>query len=264
MTFYQDAHLHLQDSRLGDARVEILAEIQKLGINKLVVNGTSPEDWNSVQQLHQQYPKLIIPSYGLHPWNTPYPHEGWKELLETLITENPSAGIGECGLDRWMKAPNHSAQVDAFLFQLDLAARLNRPLSIHVLKAWGCLLDIVHSHPLPARGFLLHSFGGSKEVAQQLVKLGAYFSFSGYFLQKRKSAVPDAFRHIPLDRILVETDAPDMQAPEEYLTHPLASGLNHPANLIATETGLAAILDIDPKSLRAQLEKNFYQFFQSE
>ena len=264
MNFYQDAHLHLQDPRLTSQLPSIIAELQAQGINKLVVNGTSPNDWNAVAQLHSDYPDLIVPSYGLHPWKTPTSKENWKELLERRISENPVACIGECGLDKWMRIPNLAAQEDAFQFQLELAVRHNRPLSIHVLKAWGWLIEILEKSPIPDRGFMLHGFGGSREVAARLTQMGAYFSFSGYFLQERKNTVQQAFKNIPINRILIETDAPDMRAPDAFITHPLEEKTNHPANLVATARGLATLLAMDLEELSNQLEANFSRFFLAE
>lgn len=260
----QDAHLHLQDTRLSGNLEQIIADTRAAGITRLVVNGTSPADWGKVTALHRKYPDLIIPSYGLHPWRTPAKDNAWKAQLTERIEMSTSACIGECGLDRWMPNPDRHAQEDAFRFQLELAARLNRPISIHVLKAWGWLLQILESSPRPERGFLLHSFSGSREIALQLVKLGAYFSFSGYFLQPRKANVREAFRAIPRERILLETDAPDMLPPSEHISHPLPNQLNHPANLATISHGLATTLGEDKAALNIQLEHNFQRFFSPE
>lgn len=258
---YQDAHLHLQDARLAGNIEQIIDAARQAGVTRMVVNGTCPEDWDSVTALYQQHPDLIIPSYGLHPWKTPAKDDSWKNELEHLVEANPTACIGECGLDRWMRHPNKEAQEDAFRFQLGLATRLNKPISIHVLKAWGWLLEILHTSELPARGFMLHSYGGSAETALQLTKLGAYFSFSGYFLQQRKSNVRKAFQTIPKERILIETDAPDMLPPVDFVSHPLAENLNHPANLASIAEGLAKTLESDTTALTSQLQENFGRFF---
>lgn len=258
---FQDAHLHLQDVRFAGDLEQIIDTARKAGVNRMVVNGTCPEDWGKVTELYLQYPDLIIPSYGLHPWKTPAKDDSWKHELEHLIESNPISCIGECGLDRWMSNPDIEYQEDAFRFQLELAARLNKPISIHVLKAWGWFLDILQSSELPTRGFMLHSYGGSKETALQLAKLGAHFSFSGYFLQQRKANVQEAFKAIPKDRILIETDAPDMLPPAEFISNPLGENLNHPANLPTIAQGLAKVLETDTITLAPQLQKNFEQFF---
>lgn len=258
---FQDAHLHLQDARLTENLDQIIDVAREAGVNRMVVNGTHPDDWEKVSALHLQYPELIIPSYGLHPWKTPAKDDSWKSKLVHLEENNPLACVGECGLDRWMQNPDKEAQEDAFRFQLELAARLNKPISIHILKAWGWLFDILDSSPLPERGIMLHSFGGSKEVAQRLLKYNSYFSFSGYFLQQRKVKVLEAFTSLPLDRILLETDAPDMLPPEKWISHPLKDKLNHPANLSSIAQSLATILDLSPEAMSAQLERNFQQYF---
>ena len=258
---FQDAHLHLQDPRLSGNLEQLIDETRATGVTRLVVNGTSPDDWKNVGTLAEKFPDLVIPSYGLHPWKTPTPFSDWKGQLTTLVESNPLACIGECGLDLWMDSPDMEAQEDAFRFQLELAARLNRPLSIHLLKAWGWALDILENSKLPERGFLLHSFGGSKEIAQRFNKLGAYFSFSGYFLQQRKVKVQHAFQAMPREKILLETDAPDMLPPESFITHPLDKKCNHPANLVSIGNGLSELLGLQKEALAAQLEQNFQRFF---
>ena len=106
-----------------------------------------------------------------------------------------------------------------------------------------------------AAAFLMHSFGGSIETARRLIPLGACFSFSGHFLHPRKAAVLEVFRQLPRDRILLETDAPDMLPPDDIITHPLPENLNHPANLPAIGQALAAALGMSPADL-AELTRN--------
>ena len=106
----------------------------------------------------------------------------------------------------------------------------------------------------------MHSFGGSIETARRLIPLGACFSFSGYFLQLRKSAVVDVFRQLPPDRILVETDAPDMRPPDTLVTHPLPENHNHPANLPAIGKALASALGMSGENLAALTRDNAARF----
>jgi len=107
----------------------------------------------------------------------------------------------------------------------------------------------------------MHSFGGSIEIARRLIPLGAYFSFSGYFLQSRKAKVLEVFRHLPRERILLETDAPDMLPPAEVITHPLPEHANHPANLPSIARGLAVALGMSPGDLSRLTAENFHSCF---
>lgn len=257
-----DSHLHLQDVRLLPYVEEIMRKTELEGIQMMVVNGTQPNDWSAVLDLYRRFPTRIVPSLGLHPWHTPQPDDAWKSALTQLLDQHPAAAIGECGLDRWMPTPDIAAQEDAFRFQLALAAGQNRPLSIHVLQAWGWLLDILRDSTLPSRGFLLHSYNGSLETAKVLLDLGAYFSFSGYFLLERKAKVREVFSQLPHDRILIETDAPDMPLPSALQTHTLANSANHPAHLKVIASELTNILGISNLTDAHQVfHRNFHSFF---
>jgi TatD DNase family protein len=139
-------------------------------------------------------------------------------------------------------------------------------VSIHCLQAWGKLLELLQAGPRPNRGFLLHSYGGPAEMIGSLTKLGAYFSFPGYFIHERKLRQRETFRHVPLDRLLIETDAPDQLLPDERIRHPLldpktSQPINHPANLGAVYQFVAEWLDRPLETLAARLEENFARLF---
>jgi TatD DNase family protein len=125
--------------------------------------------------------------------------------------------------------------------------------------------ELLRDHPRPACGFVLHSFGGPMEMIPAFAKLGAYFSFPGYYLLERKSRQRETFKNVPPDRLLIETDAPDQQLPDELNRFPLLSAdgkpLNHPANLSAVYSGLAKFLGEQVESLAARVEENFKRIF---
>ena len=265
MKFY-DAHNHLQDERFGGRQRELLAACARAGVTRMVVNGACEADWPHVLQLAREN-QLVLPSFGYHPW---YLHErtpDWLKNLESFLDSVPAA-IGEIGLDRWKPDLPYAGQEEAFLAQLQIAAARNLPVSIHCLQTWGRMLELLQTHPRPARGFLLHSYGGPPEMIPAFAKLGAYFSFPGYFLQERKGKQRETFKAVPADRLLVETDAPDQPLPPDKILHPLTGPddkpLNHPANLPAIYAGLAAFLGEDLEALAARVEKNFLCWFGRE
>ena len=213
----------------------------------------------------RRFPGFVHPAFGLHPWQRRRTAPvDWLESLASFLDRFPAATIGECGLDRWIRQPDIELQKDVFLAQLQLATERRLPVTVHCLKAWGPLLECLENANPPA-GFLLHSFGGTPELVRQLAPLGARFSFSGHFLHPRKAAVLDAFRTVPADRLLLETDAPDMLPPAAQITHPLATPdstpLNHPANLPAIAEALAAHLGTTPDHLARQTTANAHAFF---
>jgi TatD DNase family protein len=274
MKFY-DAHNHLQDGRFAGRQNELLATCAQAGIARMVVNGTGESDWPQVLALARQFggaaasangvrPPEIIPSFGCHPWYLHQRTPDWRKNLEKFLNDVPSA-VGEIGLDRWKPGLSWDGQEEVFLIQLRLAAERNRPVSIHCLQAWGRLHDLLCENPRPARGFVLHSFGGPAELVPALAQLGAYFSFSGYLLNERKARQRETFKLVPPDRLLVETDAPDQPLPEEKIRQPLVGTdgqpLNHPANLVAVYAGLAEFLGEPLAPFAARIEDNFQRLF---
>jgi TatD DNase family protein len=259
-----DAHNHLQDARLAPHRQAILAAAQAEGVAAMVVNGSCEEDWPEVLSLAQDCPQ-VIPSFGYHPWYVKERSPDWQAALLRHLDAVPSA-IGEIGLDRWIKDPDIAAQEEVFVWQLRLAAERNLPVSIHCLQAWGRLLELLRAGPRPSCGFLLHSFGGPRELIAPLAELGAYFSVPGYFAHERKARQREAFQHVPPDRLLIETDAPDQLLPSERVQYPLtdpATGkaINHPANLRAVYRFVAELLGEPMGPLAERVEKNFRRLF---
>ena len=262
MNFY-DAHNHLQDDRFGGRQMELLAECERAGVARMVVNGACEADWPQVRSLARSHP-LVLPSFGYHPWHLHERTPEWQENLEKFLEVIPGA-VGEIGLDRWKPDLSYAGQEEIFLAQLCIAAERNLPMSIHCLQAWGRLHELLRDHPRPVRGFVLHSFGGPAEMISTFTKLGAYFSFPGYFLHERKLRQRETFKHVPRDRLLIETDAPDQLLPPEKILHPLADvtgrPLNHPANLPAVYAGLAEFLGEKVEALAARVEENFRRVF---
>ncbi|MGD7653260.1 MAG: TatD family hydrolase [Verrucomicrobiales bacterium] len=232
-----DAHNHLHDPRLGDP-APVIAAMRAAGVTGCVTNATCEADWPAVAALAGRHPGFITPAFGIHPWRAHTATPGWQDRLRAILRDHPHATVGECGLDRWITEPTIAIQTPVFLDQLRIARELRRPVTIHCLKAWQPLFDAFESEP-PLAGFLLHSFNGSIETARRLIPRGAFFSASGHILHPRKAKLLHTFLQLPPDRVLFETDAPDMLPPADSITHPLPENHNHPANLPAIAAALA-------------------------
>lgn len=261
-----DAHNHLHDDRFAGRQAELVATARVMGVARMVVNGSCEADWPQVAALVREFPDLVVPSFGCHPWYVGERTAQWLEKLAEFLGRTPGAGIGEIGLDRWKPGLAYDGQEEAFVVQLRLAAERNRCASIHCLQTWGRLLELLRTTPRPARGFLLHSYGGPVEMVAPLAKLGAHFSFPGYFMHERKARQRDTFKLIPVDRLLIETDAPDQLLPDTANAHPLTDTrtgkpLNHPANLPAVYRFMAELRGVPLAELTAQVEENFRRLF---
>ncbi len=280
----RDAHNHLQDDRFAGRQDALVAEAAEAGVGRMVVNGSGEADWPAVAALAARHPQVVVPSFGCHPWYLGERTPHWREELVRRLDTIPGAVIGEIGLDRWMlenperwraylgpegagaAPPSMTEQETAFVAQLRLAAERNVAASIHCLRTFGRLLELLEKHPRPARGFLLHSYGGPVELVAPLAKLGGYFSFPGYFAHERKARQRKVFRAVPPERLLIETDAPDQLPPEALNRHPLtdtAAGgaLNHPANLAAIYEYLADFFGEPVGALAVRVAANFDRLF---
>lgn len=256
---FYDAHNHFHDERLVFCGAATGA-----GAAKMVVNGSKESDWPEVLAVARRWP-LVVPSFGYHPWHVAQRTPDWLNELARCLDTIPSA-VGEIGLDRWIDGHDLPEQERVFLPQLHAAAERGIPATIHCLKAWGRLLELLQSHPLPKCGFLLHSYSGPREMIEPLAELGGYFSISGYFAHERKHRQREVFRHVPADRFLIETDAPDQHLPPDRIEYPRidpSSGdaINHPANLAAVYRFAAELRDEPIEILAEKVERNFYRLF---
>lgn len=281
MRFF-DAHNHLQDERFAPMRAQMVATAIEAGVVRMVVNGSCEADWPEVAALAETYPDRVIPAFGYHPWYLGEQTAGWKAALESWLDRFPNAVVGEIGLDRWilqqtperraryapgMKTapPDLECQEKALRWQLDLARERNVPATLHCLDAFGRMLEILEESPPLPRGVLLHSYGGSAESGAAFARLGAYFSYAGYFAHERKQERRNVFAKLPLERILAETDAPDQLPPPALQTHPCTgpdgSSINHPANLGAIYESLATVRGMPLAETCERLEDNFARLF---
>ena len=273
-----DAHNHLQFAEISAHLDAVLPALHEIRLGGAVVNGTHPgEDWDDVAALAARF-DWVIPSFGIHPWDVGQRPADWREKFSARLTAHPAAAVGEIGVDRWMldtarpddprlagcRRADWDEQVEVFTWQLREAAAHNRTATIHCLQSWGPMLELLENTPLPARGFLLHAYGGSAEMVPRFAALGARFSYNPSFIDPRKTQRREAFRAVPADRLLVETDAPGTPPPEPAFQLPGSrpeDRLNHPANLAAAYADLATLRDTPPAELETQVAANFRQLF---
>ena len=231
---------------LFDAHCHPCGRLSKANLS--VVNGSSPKDWTEVVELAKNSHK-VIPAIGLHPWRVNEVADNWQsQFLDAL----PHAQvIGEIGLDRWISDSNLERQEAAFCWQLKQASLHDLPVSIHCLRASGALLKVLTSQKIPQRGFHLHAYNGSAQQVAQFAEMGAYFSFhAGQLNQYSKKAVAAA-QSIPIERILLETDAPETIEKSNNAT----SYLTRAYELVAELRNMSIEL------IQEQVEANFRRLF---
>jgi TatD DNase family protein len=184
--------------------------------------------------------------------------------LSEYLDRAPSV-IGEIGIDHWKEGIDRARQEEVFIEQLSLARARNLPVTIHGLKAWSRLLELLRAHGAPAKGFLLHSYSGPRELVEAFAKLGGYFSVAPAFLAPQRQAKLEIFRSIPTDRILLETDSPDQGPTREMDLYRDGAGrplsLNHPGNIQLVYGGMARLLGLSNDELAERMRDNFTNLF---
>ncbi len=195
----------------GD-REQFFQELLEANIPYSIEPGVSLESCKEVLELAAQYPGRIFPAIGIHPTRSIFENWSARKKLDEYARTPGVIAIGEIGLDyHYNREEQHRLKQHLwFIYQLNLAWKMKLPVILHVRDAHEDALRILRWHPAGKLGGVIHCFYGSKEIAEQYLKLGYHIGIGGSVLQleERAKALWEAIPHIPLDRILVETDAP--------------------------------------------------------
>ena len=249
-----DAHNHVQDERIFPDIEKIMHRAREAGVVAMGVKGCCEADWHRVVDIAERY-EGVHPAFGLHPWFIAGRSDAWLGKLERMLVEHPQASVGEIGIDHAIGDCDQADQEAVFLAQMELARKLDRPVSIHCRQAWGRLIKLLDGFGDLTRGMLIHCFGGSAEVATELVKRGGYISFSGSITRPNNKKAGPAIRAVPGDRILIETDAPDITP------HGAPSERNEPAFVRLVLAKAAELKGCSEGELAALTFQNALRFF---
>ena len=210
-----DTHAHYDDERFDEDRDALLSAMTENGVGLILNPGCDLESSRKAVGYAQKYP-FIYAAVGIHPENI---DENWNNDLvvikELAQTEPKVRAIGEIGLDYyWEKDERARArQQVVFARQMELARALGKPVIVHDRDAHGDCMEIARQYAGVTGVY--HCFAGSVEMARELLKLGYYLSFTGVITFKNARKALEIIRETPLDRLMIETDAPYM-APEPY------------------------------------------------
>lgn len=253
-----DTHCHLIYEGLIERQNEILENAKQNNIGKMICVSANNEDFNPIIDLVNKHDN-IYGSLGVHPDYAD--KEIDFDLMKKLGEENEKIiAIGETGLD-YYEEKNHSdemkkSQAEVFIKHIDLAKSLDLPVIIHTRDAAGDTEKILKTE-YKKSDFLavMHCYTGSWESAKNLLDLGFYFSASGILTFKNADKVRETFSKIPMDRIVVETDAP-------YCSPvPFRGKTNEPAYVIETAKMLANVKNLDISAMESILEDNSMKLF---
>lgn len=250
-----DHHCHLDFPQFADDLDGIVARAADADVRTLVTISTRIRDVERYRAIAESFPDVYF-SVGTHPHNA---HEELDVPLSKLValSQHPKCvAIGEAGLDYHYDNSPIEAQEQGFRLHIAAARETGLPLEIHAREADEHTLRVLEEEhaagPFPA---VLHCYTGGRELALKAAALGLYVSFSGIATFKNAQNLRDIAAQLPLDQILVETDAPYL-APVPY-----RGKTNEPSFVAHTANALANSLDLDPSEFARITSKNFFRLY---
>lgn len=255
-----DTHCHFDFDDFGDEkqRQSIWASCQQQGIHHLLIPGVSPQHWDQSFRITQLLSGIFM-GVGVHPWwLKDMPHriltDGHLEQMHSLLSQPACVAMGECGLDAMIEL-TVKEQTPVFEQQLALACELEVPLVIHVRKTHNETLTLLKRYK-PSAGGVIHGFTGSKELALQYWGLGFYIGIGGSITYPRANKTRQAVQAMPLDSLLLETDAPDMPL------NGLQGKINTPLNVKKVAEALSELKKLPLSLVCNTTTENAYRLFQ--
>ena len=261
MEKYIDIGVNLTGSSFKKDIPEVISRAHQVGVEKLIVTGTDVEHSEQAIQLTQKYDSICYATAGLHPHHaSDYSNDLGSELRDMLKQKNVVA-VGECGLDFNRNFSTRKEQIRAFEAQLEIAIECKKPLFLHQRDAHEDFISIIKSCRDDLNQIVAHCFTGSIEEVNDYNLLDMHIGVTGWICDERRGlSLQQAVKHIPLDRIMLETDAPYLM-PRDLQEKPVKKGRNEPCFLPHVALSVAKYMVMDPTELIAAAYKNSNEFF---
>ncbi len=207
-----DTHCHLDAAEFGDTQADIVRDAQAAGVNRIVIPSVARTNFDIVRALCEQYPDCA-PAYGIHPMYTDDATPNDLDVLRDYLQQHQPVAVGEIGLDFFIQHYDQARQEHFFVEQLKLARDFDLPVLLHIRRAQDTILK--HLRQIKVRGGIAHAFNGSRQQADEFIKLGFKLGFGGAMTYPRATKLRELAATLPLDSIVLETDAPDI--PPDFL-----------------------------------------------
>ena len=249
-----DTHTHVYDHPFDFDRAEAIQRALDVGVDMMLLPNVDASTIAPMLQLHGRFPACTRVMMGLQPEEV---KEDYKEVLASMEKELERPiyiGVGEVGLDFYWDSSFEMEQIDAFETQLQWAKQLRLPLSIHCRNAFDKMTKLLEKHQDGGLRGIMHCFTGTEEEASVYLELGFHLGLGGVVTYKN-CGVKDFLHNLPLDRLVLETDAP-------YLAPvPHRGKRNEPAFMVATAQKIAEILNVTTEEIANITTNNAEKLF---
>ncbi|SES40657.1 TatD family hydrolase [Salipaludibacillus aurantiacus] len=249
-----DTHVHLNADQFEDDAEEVIKRAREKGVEHMVVVGFDEKTINKALKLIETY-DFLYAAVGWHPVDAVDLTDDYLAWIEELSDHPKVVAIGETGLDYyWDKSPK-DIQQEAFRKQIRLAKKLNMPLIIHDREAHEDIVDILKEENAEEAGGIMHCFQGDVKMAKQCLEMNFYISFGGPVTFKNAKLPKEVAKEVPLNRLLVETDAPFL-AP-----HPYRGKRNEPSYVKLVAEKIAELKEVEFEEVANQTTENAKKLF---
>lgn len=249
-----DTHTHIYDHQFDLDRTAAMQRALEAGVGMMLLPNVDVSTIAPMLDLHEQYPDCTQVMMGLQPEEVKEDYKAVLDMMEKELSRGIYIGVGEVGLDFYWDSTYEQQQLDAFETQLDWAKQLGLPLSIHCRNAFDKMVRILEKKQDGSLSGIMHCFTGTEEEAHAYLDLGFHLGLGGVTTYKN-CGVKDYLPNLPLERIVLETDAP-------YLSPvPYRGKRNEPAFLIATAKKIADLLGITFEEVANATSSNALSLF---
>ena len=250
-----DTHTHVYDHQFSLDRNEAMKRALGAGVGMMLLPNVDASTIAPMLELHEQYPDCTRVMMGLQPEEVKEDYKEVLSMMEKELERGIYIGVGEVGLDFYWDVTFERQQLDALEIQLDWSKQLGLPLSIHCRNAFDKMVKILEKKQDGGLRGIMHCFTGTEEEAKVYLKLGFHLGLGGVTTYKN-CGVKDYLPNLPLDRIVLETDAP-------YLAPvPCRGKRNEPSFLVHTAKCIAEILQMPLEDFAAATASNVKDLFQ--
>ena len=247
---YIDTHAHLQDEQLLQDVEDIIKSAEKNNVKKIICSSWNVSSSQMAVELSSKY-SCVFATIGVHPENCEEYNKEAEDKLIQLAGQNKVCAIGEIGLDYHYTKENKELQKQVFASQIILADKLGLPIVIHTRDAMGDTMQVVREcKKYINHGGVFHCFHGSKQILDEIIKMGFYVSYGGATTFNNASDLKELVKATPLERLLTETDCPYMSPV------PLRGKKNEPKNIAIIIKNIAELKNINLKNIEEIIEKN--------
>lgn len=232
-----DTHCHLDWNKFDADREQVIRRAIEAGVTRMITIGTDVESSRRAIELAEKF-EAVYAAVGVHPNDCADFNASTLDQIRSLARHEKVVAIGEIGLDYYWKKTAKDQQARVFEMQCDLAAELHKPVIIHNREATADVMNILTRYSLLVKHGVLHSFFESLEVAQQAIGLGYSIGFTGPITFKKADRERAVAQSIPIENILIETDAPFLTPEPQRGKRNEPAFVKHVAAMIAQVKGL--------------------------